>query len=447
MVGAGPVGLLSALALAQRGEHVLLLDPDAGPGDGGDWRRKGVMQFRHPHFFRHIVRSVLEEHAPQLWDAVVAAGCVVNEPPPGLPPWLTTVAARRSTFEGALRSAARHERLTSVAARAERVVVERDRVTGVVAGGRRHDVDRVVVAHGRAGHLADELRPPGELRPCGQAYVSRMYRARPGVEPLVSWTPIGAHYDGYLAIAFPQDDGTLSALVVRRSDDPGWSALQRNDGFDEAAAAIPNLAPWTAPERFEPITDVMRGGTLVNAYRSPATPTAGLFFVGDAVCTTNPSAGRGVSLGLLQAAALLTAWGEHPDAQDAAAAFDAWCVAQLKPWYDDHLAVDASTLRRWDRVRVEPDGPLTSDVVVAAAQVEPSLAPAVGPYLSMLAPPSSLAAAEPAVRALLRSGWQPGPDAGPTRDELVERLARSVPGQRSDADEVSQDGAGPVPMR
>lgn len=165
-----------------------------------------------------------------------------------------------------------------------------------------------------------------------------------------------------------------------------------------------------------------------------------MFFVGDAVCTTNPSAGRGVSLGLLQAAALLDALAEHADPEDASAAFDHWCDEQLRPWYDDHVAVDASTIRSYDGEELDVDGPITSDTVVAASEVAPDLLPLVMPFLGMVTLPSSLAAAEPRVRALLHEGWRPGPQPGPTREDLVEQLAAF-------GSQVAQEGAGPRPSR
>ena len=419
VVGAGPVGMVMAHGLAGTGEDVLLVDADPGPAADGSWRRTGVMQFAHPHFFRHLVRQVLEQHTPELWAAVVRAGVVVNAPPEGLPPTITTVAARRSTLEGAMRRV-RSDRVRPVAGLAERVLVERDRVVGVVVDGSTFEADRVVVASGRTSRFADDLRPPATSSPCGVSYVSRMYQALPGVEPLQSWVPLGAQYDGYLTIVFPQDAGTLSVLVVRPSDDADWDALWDDEVFGAVAAQIPNLAPWTDPERFTPITPVMRGGTLINSYRGQGHPPAGVLFVGDAVCTTNPSAGRGVSTGLLQAAALLEALVEHDDDRAASSAFDAWCEQQIRPWYDDHVVDDAYLLRRYRGELVGPDDPLPSDLVCDAMAADPALAGIVMPYLGMMAPPASLAGAHDRVRELLRGGWQPVPSAGPTRDELLE---------------------------
>lgn len=421
VVGAGPVGLVCALALAERGEQVTLIDPDQGPGPDGSWRRKGVMQFLHPHFFRHHVRQLLEQHAPAMWESVVAAGAVVNPPLEGMPPFMTTVACRRSTFEAALRSAAVHERLTVVAGRAERVVADHGRVTGIVVDGSTLAVDRVVAAHGRSGNLGEEFRPPTEGGSCGQSYVSRMYRARPGVAPLTSWIPLGAQYDGYQAIAFPQDAGTLSALVVRPSADPALEQLWDNAAYDAAVTAIPNLAPWTDPERFEPITDVMRGGTLTNTFRGQGSPPVGLFFVGDSVCTTNPAAGRGITLGLRQLGALLDLLANHDDA-DTSVGFDRWCENEIKPWYDDHVRDDGYLVDRYAGIDLDAEAPVPSDVIVDAFVQLPHLAPVVQPYLAMLAPPGVLRSVEDEVRTLLRTGWRPPYSDGPDAAGLVERI-------------------------
>jgi 2-polyprenyl-6-methoxyphenol hydroxylase-like FAD-dependent oxidoreductase len=413
---------MSAYALAERGYDVAVVDPDVGPSTDGTWRRRGVMQFMHPHFFRPQVRHALEAHAPAMWDAIVAAGGVVNTPPPGMPPHMTTLACRRITFERAMRDvAAAHPRITLVTANAQDLLVDGDSVRGVrAAGGDELAADVVLVASGRTGKLGDAYRPDAEGGPCGQSYVARMYRARPGVEPLVSAFPLGAQYDGYLTIAFPQDAGTLSALIVRASADTALSLLWQQSCYEAAVAMIPNLAPWTDQERFEPITDVMRGGTLTNSYRGQGSPPTGLYFVGDAVCTTNPSAGRGVSLGLMQAGALLGAIAEHGNTTDASAAFDAWCLENVRPWYDDHVVWDAAIVRRYAGEEIDIEAPLSSDVICDAAVADPSLMAVVGPYQGMVVLPSALLPLEGRVRELLRGGWRPSYSDGPTRDQLVD---------------------------
>ncbi len=129
VVGAGPVGAVCARALAEQGEDVLLVDPDPGPLPDGTWQRRGVMQFSHPHFFRHHVPQVMSQLVPQMWAEVLASGAVVNEPPEGMPAGMSTMSSRRSTFEAALRRSAVHERLTRIVAPAHRLAAHPRRGT------------------------------------------------------------------------------------------------------------------------------------------------------------------------------------------------------------------------------------------------------------------------------------------------------------------------------
>ena len=313
MVGAGPVGLYCAMALARQGDHVTVVDRDPGPVPDGSWRRRGVMQFDHPHYFRHLVRLALQERLPDVWEELLAAGGVPANFN-GAPEFLTGLQCRRSTFERVLwLAAAREPRLTRHSGLASSLVSSGGRVSGVVVDGTTLDADRVICATGRGSSLGDDLRAPGNESSCGLSYVARMYRAQPDA-PWPSWALSGRVYDGYQAILFPQDERTLSALIVVPTHDAELAQLRRTPSFDVAVSLIPQLAPWTDPAQYEPITEPMTGGRLTNSYRGQLNDAGGVslpgvHFVGDAVCTTNPAAGRGVSLGLQQAQALLAMLG------------------------------------------------------------------------------------------------------------------------------------------
>jgi 2-polyprenyl-6-methoxyphenol hydroxylase-like FAD-dependent oxidoreductase len=433
VVGAGPVGLYSGIVLARAGHEVTLVDRDGGPGADGAWDRKGVMQFLHPHFFRSIVRQVLLDSTPDLWDAVVAAGGVPSRPA-GFPEFITNLQCRRSVFERAVRAVALAEpRLTLRQGHADGIEQRDGRVSGVVVDGSFLEADLVIDASGRSGRLGDDLRAPAEGGACGFSYVSRMYQARPGFDALPSdYMPRGQLMDGYLVILFPQDGGTLSTLVVRRDDDRELAELRNPACFDIAMRSIPLFAEWTDPQRFEPLWPAMPGGGLTNTYRgqldangAPALP--GLFWVGDAMCTTNPAAGRGVSLGLRQASALLSmlaADGADPGAT--ALRFDAWCEENIRPWFLDHVYWDATLSRRFGGEDIDVEARLPSDVICAAADVDPSIMEGAGPYLGMMAPPTSLAPFEERARAVLRTGWRPPTPDSPSRDELVELIAPAL---------------------
>ena len=108
VVGAGPVGIFCGLSLSRDGHQVTIVDRDAPPPDQGQWPRRGVMQFNLPHFFRSIVRQILLESLPDVWEAVVAGGGIPARPD-GVPEEQTGLQCRRSTFERATWSVAARE--------------------------------------------------------------------------------------------------------------------------------------------------------------------------------------------------------------------------------------------------------------------------------------------------------------------------------------------------
>jgi hypothetical protein len=145
--------------------------------------------------------------------------------------------------------------------------------------------------------------------------------------------------------------------------------------------------------------------------------------VGDAVATTAPTAGRGVAMASMQIVGLLELLDAGAGPATVADEFGAWCDTWVLPWVEDHLAIDAESVRRWQGHDIDLTQPLTSAAIVAAAKADARIEPHVDGFLSMSALPASLAPAEPLARAVYESGWRPPQADGPTRDELVELLA------------------------
>lgn len=108
IVGTGPTGLYTAVALARRGHQVTVIDRDPGPAGGQWWDRKGVMQFHHPHHFRQQITDALVAEMPEVWQGLLAAEAMPAVLPgqPGVPAGLH---CRRLTFERVLRHAAQAE--------------------------------------------------------------------------------------------------------------------------------------------------------------------------------------------------------------------------------------------------------------------------------------------------------------------------------------------------
>ena len=435
IIGAGPAGLFLGSALARRGHSVTAIDRDPGPTGDERWERRGVMQFHHAHGFRPTVAAALAREVPDALDRWLALGAEpIASDQPGI---LAGHRSHRETFERALRSAAcattgfelRHGHVDSV--------VERDgRAAGVVVDGTTYDADLVVDASGRNGRTTRGLGRRAEIGgPCGQAYVDRIYRLRPGAEPGPMISPMAwkADCDGYLCLIFRHERGAFSVVIIRGADDHGLRDLRHEAAFDAATRAIPGLDVWTDPERAEPISDVLPGGALLNVYRGQTDDDGklvlpGLFFVGDSVATTTPIFGRGVTTTLWQCEALLSLL-DHDDGDLAGLglAYDDWAADQMRPWVEDHIHLDAARVRRWSGEDVCVDERLSSDMILAAADVRPEIMQTAGGYLTMAALPGSLrTTAEPIAREVYAEGWRPAYDSGPARDELVGIVAETA---------------------
>jgi 2-polyprenyl-6-methoxyphenol hydroxylase-like FAD-dependent oxidoreductase len=434
VVGAGPAGLFSAIALARRGNQVSVIDRDPGPGADGGWARRGVMQFHHPHGFRQQIGEALEAEMPELLDALAAAGAerVVLPAEDGRPERVVGLNCRRMTFERVLRAAAVAEPgVAFVSGHADDVLRAGDRTAGVLVDGSELAADLVINAGGRAGRFGDELRGPLESSDCGLSYVSQQFELLPGAGLGPMNAPIGIvqTLHGYMIAVFLQDNRTFSALIARSSADRRLAALRFPDVFEAASRAIPALAGWVTPDRSKPITPVLPGGRLHNTYRGQLDDEGriglpGLVHVGDTVCTTNPTAGRGISLALRQATRMLILLDEQPgDPEAVALALDSWCGEQIRPWFDDHVYWDADLLRRWAGGDVDVTRRLPSDLIMEATAVDPSLMRVVGPFMGMQVLPTALDEVEPRARAIFARGWRPPPHPGPTADELAELIA------------------------
>jgi 2-polyprenyl-6-methoxyphenol hydroxylase-like FAD-dependent oxidoreductase len=440
IIGAGPAGLFLGAGLARRGHDVVAVERDPGPAADGTWPRRGVMQFHHAHGFRVQVVAALEAELPgalRRWQADGAERATMPLPDGRVVP--LGMRSRRETFERALRAEALATAgLVIRRGHAEQVTQRGGRADGLRVDGAHLPADLVIDASGRMGRAARALRPgPVTGGPCGIAYVDRQYQLHPGAEagPLLSSLFWQADLGGYQALLFLHERGIFSVLLARPSDDRVLADLRHEAAFEAAARAIPGLAEWTSPDRSRPLTAVLPGGPLLNAYRGQTgfdgkLALPGLFFVGDAVATTTPTFGRGVTTTLLQARELLRLVDEHgTDLVTAGESFDAWCAAEIKPWVDDHVCMDELTRRRWAGEDVYGLDPLPSDLILAAAQKDPAIQAAAAGYLAMTAPAGSLRAAEPRARAVYDTGWRPSRAPGPDRDDLAALIQEALRGE------------------
>ena len=159
--------------------------------------------------------------------------------------------------------------------------------------------------------------------------------AAPGTPPRVT------------AALFGGDNGTMQLAVAPLAADRRFRAVKNPGVFTAVLRTIPAYAAWL--DVMDPISPVFPMGGLHNTLRRLVTDGApvvtGLHAIGDSVCTTNPTFGRGLSLALSGACDLVDTLGKHPDDPIAQAlVLDEHLDDHVAPYYQDQATIDSARL-------------------------------------------------------------------------------------------------------
>jgi 2-polyprenyl-6-methoxyphenol hydroxylase-like FAD-dependent oxidoreductase len=456
--GAGVVGLALATMLAGEGRSVTVLETDPAPAPSGAdaawsaWSRHGVAQFRQPHSVFPRFRHVCDEDLPGVTDALLAAGCRAFDPLDTAPPsigdhdsrpdddrfgWVT---GRRPVLEAVLAAWAEQQPGVTIR-RGVRVIgliegarMEDDvpHVAGVVTDdGEQLRADLVVDAMGRRtpsdAWLADlgAAPPQRTAEDSGFAYYTRYFSG-----PLPAWrSGVLVPFGTVTLLTLPSDNDTWSVTVCGASRDVPLKDLRDPVCFDRVLHGFPAQGHWVDADA-QPGVAVMAG--MLDRVRSlvvDGSPVVtGFTAVGDAWACTNPSAGRGISIGLMHARVLRDALREHPEDPAAfATAFQRRTDESVAPYVHDQLDADRARVAEMDALRRgEPAPPGDPDVAAfaAAAMEDPEVFRAFLEVVTCLALPGEVLARPRIADAVARRrGEVPAPPRGPDRRGLLALIA------------------------
>jgi 2-polyprenyl-6-methoxyphenol hydroxylase-like FAD-dependent oxidoreductase len=126
VIGRGIVGLSMAMMLAKQGHEVTVLERNGGdvPGSPDEawhaWNRRGVAQFRQPHYLHAAGRQILDAALPEVTQTLLGAGAMTFDMLTLMPPFIedrtpregderfVTVTGRRPVIEYAVATAAQN---------------------------------------------------------------------------------------------------------------------------------------------------------------------------------------------------------------------------------------------------------------------------------------------------------------------------------------------------
>ena len=473
IIGGGPAGLFAALLLARSGHEAVVLEqdrlepaPDVESAAAAAFR-PAAPQIVQPHIVMARCRELLRQRLPDVYDGLLAAGvaeaAVTAQMPAALRAMapepedarLTMLMTRRSTVDWVLQRAAVAEPGVTMRYRVRATGLlagpgQPPHVTGVHTDQGDVPADLVVDATGRRSPIDRWLAEAGAQptatwqAECGVAYYSRHYRLRPAAGlPGPPTTRMVVALDEFTVGIWGADNGAMQLAVAPLAADHRFRAVRHPEVFTAVLRTVPAYAAWL--DVLDPITGMFPMAGLHNTLRrlvAGGVPVVtGLHAIGDSVCTTNPTLGRGISLALTGAADLADTLDRHGDDWTAQAlALDRLVGDHVAPFYEDQAVIDRARLARLRHTifgAPAPDPPpgspdrVTYAQLRAAAPFDPTAFRAFWKINGMICRPGDVYT-DPQVVArtqeVLRHRGSGPPMAQPTRDQLLAALATPQPG-------------------
>ena len=216
--------------------------------------------------------------------------------------------------------------------------------------------------------------------------------------------------------------------VFSATGDAPLKALRDTGCFTRVVKACPLQAHWLDGQ---PITDVLAMAGILDRYRrfviDGRPVVTGYAAVGDAWACTNPSAGRGLNVGMVHAQLLRRVVRDHVG--DPAGLVQAWDEStdqHVAPFYWNQISADRARLAEMTALREgrawTPEDSAMSRPAAAAPYDADLFRPLIETITCLALPQEVIN--RPGIRAKIeQSGRQASPAPGPDRQQLLSLLA------------------------
>jgi 2-polyprenyl-6-methoxyphenol hydroxylase-like FAD-dependent oxidoreductase len=311
-------------------------------------------------------------------------------------------------------------------------------VTGLrLSSGEDLMVDLVVDASGRRSPTLGWLDEIGARAPIedaedsGFAYYGRYFRSDDGSLPAILGPGL-IPYGSFSVLTLPADNGTWSVTLYGLSTDKPLRRFRDADVHERVVRECALQAHWLDGE---PISDIASMAGVVDRHRQfviDGRPCAtGILSVADASSCTNPSLGRGITLGLMHVEVLRAAIRDHvDDPWTLALAFHEATESDVRPWHDATTAMDRRRVGEMraivagDAIQPDPSADM-ANLLSAASRSDPQCARILGEITNCLAMADQVFARPGVFEHVLGLAGsvdvQPAP--GPDRAQLLELVS------------------------
>jgi 2-polyprenyl-6-methoxyphenol hydroxylase-like FAD-dependent oxidoreductase len=276
-------------------------------------------------------------------------------------------------------------------------------VAGVrTAAGGEVSAEIVIDAMGRRSNSPQWLDEVGARVPeqiaedCGFTYYTRYFSGTP---PAMVGPPLAA-IGSISMLRLPGDHDTWSLTIFTATGDRPLKRLRAVAAWTKVVQACPLQAPWLEGE---PITEILPMSGIMDRYRRfvvDGRPVAtGFLAVSDAWACTNPSAGRGLTVGFKHAVRLRDVLHDGDrDPYAVAEEFHEITEAEIAPWYWSQIADDRARIAEITALREgRQPSPPTDELAQLMRDlrrftpVDPDIARASLEYIGTLTPIQEIA--------------------------------------------------------